>query len=214
MNLLAEKAYENSKTGVFAYSDVLVWLGGTRNSVRCRIMRAIDSGEILPIRRGLYCLAPRYNAAGVSRNLLANMIYGPSYISLETALSYHGWIPEAVHSVSSVSLGRAKTFDTPLGFFDYIQVRQTPLLAGVERIVGRNPAQGSFYMAKPLKALADTVASRGLDWTGLDPLRESLRIDDDCFERIESVDFDELDGVYRSARARKFLSGIRKELGK
>ena len=214
MNLLAEKAYENSKTGVFAYSDVLVWLGGTRNSVRCRIMRAIDAGEILPIRRGLYCLAPRYNRVGISRNLLANMIYGPSYISLESALSFHGWIPEAVHSVSSVSLGRAKTFDTPLGFFDYIQVRQTPLLAGVERIVGKNSEQGSFYMAKPLKALADTVASRGLDWNGLDPLVESLRIDEENFETLKSADFEELDGVYRSARARKFLSGIRKELGK
>ena len=74
--------------------------------------------------------------------------------------------------------------------------------------------QGSFYMAKPLKALADTVASRGLDWSGLDPLVESLRIDDERLETLKSVDFEELDGVYRSARARKFLSGIRKELGK
>jgi len=104
MNFLAEKAREESKTGVFTYSDALVWLGGTRNSVRCRIMRAIDSGEILSLRRGLYCLTKRYNSAGVSRNLIANLIYGPSYISLETALSFHGWIPEAVHSVSSVSL--------------------------------------------------------------------------------------------------------------
>lgn len=214
MNLLAERVRENSKTGVFTYSDVLVWLGGTRNSVRCRVMRAIDAGDILPIRRGLYCLAPRYNPVGISRNMLANLIYGPSYISLETALSFHGWIPEAVHSVSSVSLGRAKTFDTPIGFFDYIQVRQTPLLAGVERIVGKDPAQGSFYMAKPLKALADYVASRGLDWIGLDPLVESLRIEDDGFESLKASDFDELDGVYKSARARKFLAGVRKELGK
>ena len=132
MNLLVEKAQENCLAGVFTYSDVLVWLGGTRNSVRCRVMRAIDAGDILPIRRGLYCLAPRY----------------------------------------------------------------------------------TFYMAKPLKALADYVASRGLDWIGLDPLVESLRIEDDGFESLKSSDFDELDGVYKSARARKFLAGVRKELGK
>ena len=168
----------------------------------------------MPIRRGLYCLAPCHSPVVISRNLIANMIYGPSYISLETALSFHGWIPEAVHSVSSVSLGRAKAFETPFGFFDYIQVRQTPLLAGVERIVGKNPEQGSFYMAKPLKALADTVASRGLDWSGLDPLVESLRIDEESLETLKTDDFEELDGVYRSARARKFLFGIRKELGK
>ena len=54
MNLLAEKAYEKSGTGIFSYSDALVWLDGTRNSVRNMIKRAIGSGEILHIRRGLY----------------------------------------------------------------------------------------------------------------------------------------------------------------
>jgi len=214
MNLLAEKAQEYSRTGVFAYCDALVWLGGTRNSVRCRIMRAIDSGDILPIRRGLYCLAPRANRRAVSRNLLANLIYGPSYISLESALSFHGWIPEAVHSVASVSLGRAKTVETPLGYFDYIQIKQTPLLAGVERIVGTDGAQGSFYMAKPLKALADVVAFRGFDWQGLRPVMECLRVEEDSLGIIESADFEELDGVYKSARARRFLAGLRKDLGK
>ena len=69
-------------------------------------------------------------------------------------------------------------------------------------------------MAKPLKAMADYVASRGLDWDGVEPLEESLRIDVDNLETLESKDFDELDGVYKSARARKFLAGLRKELGK
>ena len=214
MNLLVEKARAFSRTGVFTYSDALIWLGGTRNSVRCKIMRSADAGDILSIRRGLYCLAKRHLSNGISRNLLANLIYGPSYISMETALAFHGWIPEAVHSVSSVSLGRARTFDTPLGFFDYVQVRQTPLLAGVERIEGSRPEYGSFYMAKPLKALADYVASRGLDWTGVQPLVESLRIDDDNLEALESSDFEELEDVYKSARARRFLTGLRKEIGK
>lgn len=214
MNLLAEKAREFAPAGVFTYSDVLIWLGGTRNSVRCKVMRAIDAGDILPIRRGLYCLAKRHRPVGVSRNLLANLIYGPSYISMETALTFHGWIPEAVHSVSSISLDRARSFETPFGYFDYVQVRQTPLLAGVERIVDDQPERGSFYMAKPLKALADYVASHGLDWTGAVPLVESLRIDEDNLETLRKRDFDELEGVYKSARARKFLSGLRRELGK
>ena len=194
MNLLAEKAREFSRTGVFTYSDALIWLGGTRNSVRCKIMRAVDAGDVIPIRRGLYCLSKRMNPVGISQHLLANLIYGPSYISLESALAFHGWIPEAVHSVSSISLD--------------------PLLAGVERIVGAREEQGAFYMAKPLKALADYVASRGLDWTDSSPLVESLRIDEDNLETLETEDFEELEGVYKSARARKFLAGLRKELAK
>ena len=214
MNLLTEKAFENAKTGVFSYSDVLIWLGGTRNAVRNMVKRAVASEEILHIRRGLYCLSKKYNQAGISRNVLANLIYGPSYISFESALAFHGWIPEAVHSVSSVSLLRANTFETPVGFFDYVQIKQSPLYAGVVRIVGENPSAGSFMIAKPLKAVADYVAARGLDWAGIEPLEESLRIDAECLESLKSGDFDELEGVYRSARARRLLAGLRKELGK
>ena len=211
---MAEKAFKLATTGVFTYTDALVWLGGTRNAVRSKTMRAIDSGEILHIRRGLYCLAKPYNRVGISRNILANLIYGPSYVSLETALSFHGWIPEAVHSVSSVSLGRARTFETPLGYFDYVQIKQMPLLSGVIRVTGERESEGSYYMAKPLKAIADYVASRGLDWTGREPLIESLRIEEENLESLSSADFDELDGVYKSLRARKMLALLRKELGK
>lgn len=211
MNFLTEKAFSLSKTGIFSYSDVLVWLGENRNSVKGLVNRAITANEILHVRRGLYCLAPKYAKFGISRNVLANLIYGPSYLSMESALSVHGWIPEAVHSTISVSSGRAKTFKTPLGFFDYVQIGQHPLFAAVESRRD-NAAQPPYLVAKPLKALADYVVSHGLDWTGAEPLIDSLRIDEDCLAQLGAGDFDELDGVYRSRRARNFLDGLRKEL--
>ena len=122
MNFLTEKVFQLSRTGIFTYSDVLVWLGEGRNSVRGIVKRAIAAGEILHIRRGLYCLAPKYRKQDISRNVIANLIYGPSYVSMEAALAVHGWIPEAVHTVVSVSAGWAKSFETPLGYFDYVQV--------------------------------------------------------------------------------------------
>ena len=212
MNFLAEKAFELSRTGIFTYSDVLVWLGESRNSVRGIVKRAIASGEIIHIRRGLYCLAQKYCRRSISRNVIANLIYGPSYVSMETALSVHGWIPEAVHSVMSVSSGRAKSFQTPLGYFDYVQVRQRPLLAAVERM--QDESSTCFLVAKPLKAIADYVASRGMDWRGVEPLEESLRIERENLDSLTPEDFNELDGVYKSRRARSFLEGLRKELGK
>ena len=209
MNLLTEKAFVLSPTGIFTYSDVLVWLGEGRNSVRGIVKRAIAAGEIIHIRRGLYCLAPKYRRQGISRNVIANIIYGPSYVSMEAALSVHGWIPEAVHSVVSVSSGRAKSFETPMGYFDYVQISQQPLMAAVERI--RDGAFASFLVAKPLKAIADYVAARGVDWRGVE---ESLRIEPDNIDSLAAEDFDELEGVYKSLRARRFLAGLRKELGK
>jgi hypothetical protein len=213
MNFLTEKAFELSRTGIFSYSDVLVWLGERRNSLRGLVKRAIAAGEIIHIRRGLYCLSPKFNRFGISRNVIANLVYGPSYVSMETALSIHGWIPEAVRSVISVSLGRAKTFETPIGYFDYVQIAQTPLFAGVERMEGESSAQ-AFLVAKPLKAVADYVASHGMDWLDSEPLEESLRIDCESIGGLTSADFDELEGVYKSRRARRFLAGLRRELGK
>ena len=213
MKKLTEKAFEFSKTGLFTYVDVLVWLNGSRDSVNGIVKRAIMSGEILHMRRGLYCLAGKYNRHVLDRNSFANLIYGPSYISMETALSIHGWIPEAVHSVISVSQGRTRTLETPLGVFDYVQVKQRPLYSGVERME-TGDKELTFFVAKPLKALADYVASRRLDWTGVEPLEESLRIEAESLDELKSADFDGLNGVYKSLRARRFLNGLRKELGK
>ena len=211
MNLLTDKAFELSKTGIFTYSDVLVWLEGTRSAIKNQIKRAIANGEILHIRRGLYCLAPKYNKYGISRNVLANLIYGPSYVSMEAALAFHGWIPEAVHSVTSVSLSRAKSFETPVGFFDYVQVAQNAMYAGVESVENENVA---FMVAKPLKAITDYIVSHKFDWIGSEPLEDSLRIDIENLESLNSSDFEELEFVYKSARARKFLAGLKKELAK
>jgi len=200
-------------TGVFSYIDVLMWFDGSRNSVNGIVKRAIASGEILHIHRGVYCLAGKYNRHVLDRNVFANLIYGPSYISMETALSIHGWIPEAVHSVISVSRNRAKSFETPLGVFDYMQVKQRPLFSGVERMETGEKAL-TYFVAKPLKALADYVASHRKDWTGMEPLEESLRIEPESLGDLKSSDFDELEGVYKSRRARRFLEGLRVELGK
>ena len=211
MNLLTEKAFSLSKTGIFSYSDVLVWLGENRNSVKSLVNRAIAANEILHIRRGLYCLAPKFSKVGISRNVLANLVYGPSYLSMESALAIHGWIPEAVHSAVSVSLGRARTFETPLGFFDYVQIGQHPFLAAVESRRD-SAALPPYLVAKPLKAMADYVISHGLDWTGAEPLVDSLRIEEENLSNLTMEDFEELDGVYKSRRGRNFLNGLRKEL--
>ena len=213
MNTLTEKAFELSRTGIITYTDLLVWCGDNRNSIKGLVKRAIASGEILHIKRGLYCLAGKYNRYGISRNVFANLIYGPSYISMETALAEHGWIPEAVHSVTSVSMQRARSFQTPLGYYDYVQIKQYPLYCGVERRI--SDVNGvPFFLAKPLKALADYVVSRRLDWTGREPLEESLRIEPECIDSLTVSDLDELEDNYKSLRSKRFLTGLRKESAK
>lgn len=210
MNLLVEKALQKAATGIFTFGDVVAWYPeASRAAIYAYVQRALRTGDVIQIRRGLYHLGQAVFPKLVSVEVLANLIYGPSYVSFESALSYHGWIPEAVRSCSCVTSIRPRTFETIHGLFSYTQIKQSPLLAGVQNV---DSGRGNFFIATPLKALADMVAARGLDWTDCRPLVESLRIEPDDLESLQPEDFEILDGVYYSKRARTFLAGIKKEL--
>jgi len=194
MNFLAEKALAHTKTGIFTFGDVLTWLPhATRAAIYAHIQRALKSGDIIQVRRGLYHLSSSVFPVLVSTEVLANLIYGPSYVSLESALAHHGWIPEAVRNCTNVTSGRPKHFDTPHGRFSYLRIKQTPLMAGVVCDQGGGVP---FLVATPLKALADIVAARGLDWTDSRPLISSLRIEPEDIDGLSSCDFDILEGIY------------------
>ena len=107
---------------------------GSEDSRYGLVKRALASGEIIRIRRGLYCLAPKYQKKGINLYALAQLVYGPSYVSLESALSWHGWIPEAVHAITGASFKKAKEFTTPLGVFRYDRVPQQVFYTEVERL--------------------------------------------------------------------------------
>ena len=147
MNRLTEHFFGLS-TDVFTQSDIEV-LEGTVCSRHGLIKRATSKGEILNIRRGLYCLAPWYQKRPINIYALSQRIYGPSYVSLETALRYHEWIPEAVYACTCASFGNAKEFDTPLGIFSYKRIPQRVFYTGVERNVDN--AGNAFFMASPEK---------------------------------------------------------------
>jgi len=135
---------------------------------------------------------------------------GPSYVSLEAALAFHGWLPEAVETVTSVCDARSSQFRTSVGAFRFDRVPQRTLFAGVCR-VPRADAQVAF-VATPLKALADYVSVHRVTWTGMEPLVESLRMPPECITAIESEQCLALAANYRSRRVRRFLQELGKEL--
>ena len=91
---------------VFDYQQLVACLSQF-SKPRGQNSQIVASGEIVRIRKGLYAFGAPLQRAPISRELLANLIYGPSYISLDYALSYHGLIPERVETVTSVTLGRS-----------------------------------------------------------------------------------------------------------
>jgi hypothetical protein len=220
MQNLTETVLEKSDTGTFTLMEMARWVGGSSNRQFALLKRALKSEEIIRIHRGLYCLAAKYLRRKLNPLVLAQRIYGPSYVSLETALSYHGWIPEAVYAITSISLGRSREVVTPLGHFSFTRVPQKVFYTDVARIekeVGGNSewslhAVESFFIASPLKALADYVYAHRLDWISADPIVVSLRVDKNSLSGILAKDFDRLLAIYTSRRVRRFLEGLRKDL--
>src|SRR5690554_8161488 len=100
------------------YATLTSVLGGYR-SAKDKITSLEKSDQLIRLKKGLYVVAPDYSKMEISRELIANHLYGPSYLSLESALSYYGLIPERVYNVRSVTAKRARKYSTPLGAFEY-----------------------------------------------------------------------------------------------
>ncbi len=170
---------------------------------RQRISVLLRNGLIIRVKKGLYVLGESGRQQPYCRELLANLIYGPSYVSLEYALHYHGLIPERAEVVTSVTCGRTRTFLTPIGTFSYRTIPMAAYSNGMDRV---ELADGrAFLIAIPEKALADRlVAERGASLATqqeiLTFLAESLRIEETVIRSLDPVRLDEIAGFYRSRR--------------
>ncbi len=120
--------------------------------VRRQLSRWVASGRLVQLRRGLYALAAPFAGAAPNALALASRIRVPSYVSLQSALSYHGVIPEGVPVMTSVTTNRPGRFETPLGSFLYRHLKRS-LFWGY-REVELDGGEKAF-VAVPEKALLD-----------------------------------------------------------
>lgn len=210
MNKLTEQVFGSLPNSQFTSQEVAILFPGSDDQRYGLVKRAISSGEIIHIRRGLYCLAPKYRKKGINLYALAQHVYGPSYVSLESALSWHGWIPEAVHGIASASFKKSKEFKTPLGLFSYDRIPQKLFYTEVMRFT--DESGNVFLMASPLKALADYVYVRKKNWMGIEPVVGSLRIEAEEFQQVTRDSLEGLISNYSNSRIKRFLEGLRKDL--
>lgn len=153
-----------------------------------KIARWLTDGQLVQLRRGLYVLGNGWRATPVSLPLLANALLGPSYVSLEFALSWHGLIPEGVREVSSVTSRRGRLFETPLGRFSYSHVPLAWFAIGVRMEAGSEGL--SFLMASPAKAICDKlVLTRRLQAVSVKSMRvflfEDLRLEAESVRALD-----------------------------
>ena len=164
------------------------------------------TGDLIRIKQGLYVASPfSGRPPSVSPLALAALIYGPSYVSLESALAYHGLIPERVEEITSVTCKREKRVQTPLGRFTYRPVNPSIFSYGVglQAVEG-----GSFFLAEPEKALCDRIACiRHLTAMRDIPalLEDHLRVDIEAVVRMRLSVVGNIARRYRRRNVNAFL---------
>jgi len=161
------------------YATIATALGNYK-SPKDKIAALEKNGDLIRLKKGLFVVAPKIHNQYISKELVANHLYGPSYISFESSLSFYGLIPERVHSIRSMTLKRGRQFSTPLGIFEYVTTSTAYFEIGIQQNTIND--QFSYLIASPEKAICDMiVATVGLRLQSVKSiqsyLEEDLRID-------------------------------------
>lgn len=159
--------------GCFNINQVLLW---EKNFDRNNLTRWCRKGLLVKLRNQNYAF-PEYRQMPDFARYVANRIYAPSYISLHSALSYYGMIPEEVVQLTSVTTLKTANFENAFGTFYYQNVK-TPLYFGYEIKMMQN-GRGLLF-ATPEKALLDLLYLNPYYKTEQD--MKELRLDEDYMQ--------------------------------
>jgi predicted transcriptional regulator of viral defense system len=164
-----------------------------------KISELLKSGVIIRVKKGLYVFGEDYRHSFFHPEIFANLIYGPSCISLEYALGFHGLIPERVYMVTSVTPKKNKSFRTPIGEFSYQHLSMERYPHGIEQVWLDNTHP--VLMASPEKALCDYQVHHKIEYvtdskSALEFLEDDLRIDE--WKRLDREALSKLNKFYRS----------------
>ena len=215
MQTLTEKVFKLSPPfGLFNSTVVKnLFPESSDGSRKLLINRAVNAKEVIRLKRGLFILAREYRKSDPHPYTIAAMLHAPSHISLETALAYHGLIPEAVFQIASVTASRSREFETPLGIFTFQRVPMLNPRTGVESI--KLDEDTWAFIATPLRAVADLIYLRkevSWDKDGLGFLVDSLRIEEEDLLNIDLTYLTELFSGFRDKRTINYLKGMKKVL--
>lgn len=158
------------------------------NSPRNKIANLETKGIIIRLKRGLYVVSPDESGKLLSTELIANHLYGPSYVSMESALRYYGLIPESIHMVRSMATKRSRVFENSISRFEYINCSEDYFPIGINQKINEDY---SFLIASPEKALCDLIAYTSevrprFIKSLLAYLEEDIRLDMDAFYRMDN----------------------------
>jgi len=178
-----------------------------------KINTMVKKGELIQLKKGVYAFSEEYRNNPLNIIATANLLYKPSYVSFEYALSFHGLIPERVYTTTSATLSRSKEFDTSLGRFSYTKVPLKAYPLGIEWKFNEN--DGGYMIASAEKALCDKVHSDKRTSNILKKelesyLEDDLRIDFEDLRNLDSKLIWKISMAYSSKTLQSISSIIKK----
>jgi predicted transcriptional regulator of viral defense system len=178
-------------------------------SPKAKITNLIKSGEVIKVKRDLF-VTGIFSKANV--NILANIIYNPSYISFEYALNYYGLIPERVDVITSATFNKNKNrvYETGFGIFEYRYMSKSVYPYGIDRVEENGEP---FLIASKEKALCDTLSKiRSVESVKKISylLFEDLRIDKDQIQSLNTEDIKFYSEIYTQPNIKLFYKLILK----
>lgn len=173
-----------------------------------KIMRMKKNGELIQLTKGIY--ETDKNTPGYC---LASVIYGPSYLSFDYALSVYGLIPEAVYTFTSATFSKkkAKEYENHFGHFTY---RDVPSEVYPYGVVMKEENGYVYKIASPEKALCDKLYTMPPVTSQRDiekMLFDDLRIDKIEFERLNYDDIYQLGELYHCNNLKYLIKYLRRD---
>ncbi|MCF7928534.1 MAG: hypothetical protein K9L68_06140 [Spirochaetales bacterium] len=141
-------------SGMPCFSPRFLFAGEKPDQVRLQIHRWVADGRVIRIHKGLYTLAEPYRTIPLEQVYIAQKLRRASYLSLQSALSWYGMIPEYVPVTTMVTTGRPQSIDTPVGSFLFRHIK--PEYFGGFRMKQLDSGNEAA-IASPEKALLDLV---------------------------------------------------------
>ncbi|WP_428023782.1 type IV toxin-antitoxin system AbiEi family antitoxin domain-containing protein [Arcobacter sp.] len=178
-----------------------------------KINAMIKKGELIQLKKGIYTFSEDYRNHSLNLISTANMLYKPSYVSFEYALSFYSLIPERVYTITSASTSRSKEFETPLGRFSYTKIPLIAYSLGIDWKFDEN--DGGYMIATAEKALCDKIyTDKRVSNIKKDEiesyLEEDLRIDIDDLKSLDSKLIWKISMAYSSKTLQSLASIIKR----
>lgn len=214
MQTLTEKIWNlNPPDGLFTQTTLQNEFHDlSTGALKLLINRALKKNEIIRLKPGFYCLSEKFRASNPHPFVTAGMLLSPSYVSMESALWYHGLIPEALFQTSCGTSLRTREYKNKLGVFSYYKIACNNLKAGVRAV---KIGDRWTFIASPLRAIADMVyLNKKISWevNNINYLTESLRIDLKSLSEISLKSYNEIYFSFTNNRVKNYLLGTKQVL--